>query len=181
MKMIIPILTAAAIGWSGTVYAAGDPAKATTAGNLDVQITISNDCSVSNVDSAKAGNAMLNFGEKATLEKLIEANTSTNVSAVQITCSKGTTYNIGLGKGLYYDKGSRRMAGGGGAYIPYDLYRSASDTIPWGTDKSKDTLAVTTTTDDETQPITIYGKVPTMATKPAAGLYKDTVAISVVF
>ncbi|SDP80071.1 spore coat U domain-containing protein [Phyllobacterium sp. OV277] len=245
-KIIISILTAAAIGWSGPAYADPKPkskqsflgkfingyeiekkggAKAgsgpsidkptpnadkkidiedewglirayddgpilldhpdedTTshAGSVDIKLTITNDCIVNNADSTKVGNAMLDFGSRMSVTKLIETNTSTNVSAIQITCTRGTAFNIALGKGLYHDGTSRRMGGGTGSYISYDLYRSASDTVPWGTTKGTDTLAVTTVKDDEPQPLTIYGRVPASTTKPAPGVYKDTVAISVVF
>jgi spore coat protein U-like protein len=192
-KIIIPILAAAAIGWSGAAYAGTDPATKndtatkeplppTKAGNLDVQLTITNDCIVNNADSTKVGNAMLDFGSRMSLTKLIETNTSTNVSAIQITCTRGTAFNIALGKGLYHDGTSRRMGGGTGSFIHYDLYRSAGDTVPWGTTKGTDTLAVTTVKDDEPQPLTIYGRVPASTeAKPAPGVYKDTVAISVVF
>ncbi len=181
--IIIPILTAVAIGW-GSVAQAASPQT----GNLQVKITITKDCQVNagNGTAGTAGDAVLDFGSQGVLNKNIDQHTaSTGTGSIQVQCTNGTAYNIGLGSGLNAtDINSRKMKNGTET-VAYQLYlpstadsKTADFTKPWGTTIGSNTLAKTADGTIQTYPV--FGRVPPQAT-PSAGTYNDTVAITVTF
>ncbi|MCL6688105.1 Spore coat protein U (SCPU) domain-containing protein [Pseudomonas citronellolis] len=50
---------------------------------------------------------------------------------IQVRCSKGTSYDVGLSDGVNASGGQRRMASGGNR-LAYELYKSSSGSERWG-------------------------------------------------
>ncbi|MER9295295.1 spore coat U domain-containing protein [Mesorhizobium sp. M0621] len=156
------IAALAAIMLSGPAFAA------TATGNMTVRITIQAECKVQTASD-------LDFGTKG----VIDANVDLT-STIGVQCTSGQTYNVGLsaGGGAGATVTARKMTGPAAATISYALYRDAARTQNWGITVGTDT--VTGTGNGSVQNLTVYGRVPPQAT-PAAGVYTDTVAITVTY
>jgi spore coat protein U-like protein len=163
------ILAAAIIALASVVPASSIFAAVTTT-TFQVQITIVDECEISSVNN-------LNFGSHGVLSANIDVTTT---FAVQ--CTLGTPFTIGLNEGVGSGAttATRRMTGPGPGFatIDYRLYRESTHTNIWGNDPGNDTVNGVGNGSAET--FTIYGRVPPQVTPPA-GLYLDTVTITVEF
>lgn len=117
----------------------------------------------------------LNFGSQP-------SNFSSSVlsaSSINSTCTKNTSYQIGLSNGLNADGNQRRMRSDTGQYINYELYQNASRTQRWGSAlNTAETLTGTAT--GVSQNATVYGRVDPQAGLEAAN-YKDTVTVTITY
>jgi len=99
----------------------------TSTGTLGVQLTLAGLCGVQNTT--------LDFGLQVYNGAPILA-----VGSVDVICSPGNTYAVDLDGGLHLQSSSRRLdfnSGGAGPlavdnFIPYNLYKDAAHTMPWG-------------------------------------------------
>lgn len=176
MTRLFAAAVLAVAGWS---MAAG---AATQTGNLTVRLSIVRDCQVNaGIDGQGAGDAVLDFGEYGVLNANVDAiSGSFGEGAIQVQCTRGTPYSIGLGSGENAtDVNSRRMRGQATAdeYVSYQLYKAAArgSGDVWG-DTGAGLLSRTATGDAESW--TVYGRVPPQTT-PSAQLYQDNVLITV--
>ena len=106
---------------------------------------------------------------------------------LNVNCTVGTAYNIGLNGGLNATipagtaapvLGNRRMRLGATTnYVPYELYSNAARTTFWGNTIGTSTLTGTGTGASVAVPV--YGRV-TSANVPA-GAYEDTVTATVTY
>lgn len=101
-------------------------------------------------------------------------------SALTVTCSNGTAYSIGMdaGAGSGATTTNRLMTGPGGATLGYALYSNAGRTTRWGNTVGTDTLGGTGT--GLPQVVQVYGRIPG-SQSPAAGVYADTVTVTVTY
>ncbi|MGX5844360.1 Csu type fimbrial protein [Mesorhizobium sp. ArgA1] len=141
---------------------------ATATGNMAVRITIQAECKVQTATD-------LDFGTKG----VIDANVD-QTSTISVQCTNSTPYNVGLGVGAGAGATTavRKMTGPASAVVNYTLYRDAARTQLWGITVGTDTVAGTG--NGAAQPLTVYGRVPPQTT-PGAGVYSDTVQITVTY
>lgn len=146
----------------------GSAVAAVATSNMTVRITITAECKVQTASD-------LDFGSKG----VIDANVD-QTSTIGVQCTSGQTYNVGLGAGAGTGASValRKMTGPAAATVNYTLYRDTGRTQPWGETVGTDTAAGTG--NGNVQNLTVYGRVPIQAT-PAAGVYTDTVAITVTY
>jgi spore coat protein U-like protein len=145
------------------------PAQGTVvSGTMAVRITILDECKI------KTATDMV-FGTTG----VIDANVD-QTSTITVQCTTGTPYNVGLGAGA--GSGAtiavRKMTSPAAAVINYSLYSDSGRAQLWGTTIGGDTVAGTG--NGALQPLTVYGRVPPQTT-PGAGVYTDTVAITVTY
>lgn len=150
-----------------SLYPATVDAQTNINGNLSVQITIQNECSL----GAIAG---VNFGTTGLL-----ATEKAQTGQITVTCTKGADFTLTLDKGL--GTGStealRLMTKSGGTdTIQYSLYRDAQHTLLWGTTTNGYSGSGTGTS----QQLNVYGRVPPQDT-PSAGVYQDTVQVTLTY
>jgi spore coat protein U-like protein len=159
---ILALLAAAAAGW------AGPAASTTTTATFQVQIIITNACSIG---SASA----LNFGSQGTLAAAVAAT-----STVSVNCTLTLPYNISLdaGTGSGATVAARIMTGPASATVGYSLYQDITHLLVWGNTIGTNTVAGVGT--GLSLPYTVYGNVPSQAT-PAAGTYTDTITVTVTY
>lgn len=101
-------------------------------------------------------------------------------TTVVVTCTPGTSYDVGMDTGVHATGGVRRMKSALGAdMIPYVLYSDATRTTAWG--GTSGTNTVTGTAGLLPATLTVYGRVPSNAPLVAAGAYADVVTVSVTF
>ncbi|NLR98008.1 spore coat U domain-containing protein [Rhizobium sp. P38BS-XIX] len=158
-----------AIFFGAAMIIATPPSMAAVAtGNMTVRITIQAQCLVQSASD-------LDFGTTG----IITANID-QTSTIGVQCTAGQTYNVGLsaGAGTGATTTTRLMTGPAAATVSYGLYRDTNRTQTWGVTIGTDTLAGTG--NGTVQNITVYGRVPPQST-PAAGVYTDTVAITVTY
>ncbi len=146
----------------------GPAIAATATGNMTVRITIQAECKIQTSSD-------LDFGTRGVIDANID-----QTSTIGVQCTSGQTYNVGLsaGAGSGATTAVRRMTGPAAATIDYTLYRDTARTQLWGVTIGTDT--VTGTGNGSVQNVTVYGRVPPQTT-PAAGVYTDTVAITVTY
>jgi spore coat protein U-like protein len=113
----------------------------------------------------------LNFGTAGPL--LANADST---SSIGVQCTSGVAYQVGLNDGQHAAGTVRRMSGPGGL-IAYELYRNSARTLRWGATPGNTVLG---SGNGSTQNFTAYGRVPAQAT-PAAGVYTDTIVVTVTY
>jgi spore coat protein U-like protein len=105
---------------------------------------------------------------------------ATSTSAVSVTCTNTTPYNLGLSAGLATGATvtTRKMTGPGAAVLGYSLFSDAARTVNWGQTIGTDT--VTGTGNGSAQAITVYGQA-TAGQFVAPGAYTDTITATVTY
>lgn len=86
--------------------------------NLTVSLTVTNDCEISS--------PAINFGSAPVISGFSGVNGSVNVS-----CTKGSNYTVGLDDGQNVALGRRRMKSSAGGFLAYDIFKSGSG-VRWG-------------------------------------------------
>lgn len=134
--------------------------------SFGVEAEVAPDCLVTAED--------LDFGSVGLLDQDVEAT-----SSIHVTCTAGTTYDIGLGYGLAGGGADeRRMRSPTGHVVEYELYQDKNLQSTWGL--KKDGLDMTKTGLGAEQRHTVYGKVPVQPTPPP-GQYTDHVVVTVTY
>jgi spore coat protein U-like protein len=127
--------------------------------------TINPKCNVSAQD--------IDFGSQGLLQTNIDAT-----GQLTVTCTPGTTYNIGLDGGNAGAGPSGRLMSVAGRSISYNLYRDTARSLVWGTTIGTNTAGGTGT--GTAQLFSVFGRVPPQTT-PAAGTYKDLITVTVTY
>lgn len=153
---------------NGTMNACGMGALGWMTANptFSATATIASNCLVS------ANN--VNFGSHGILSAPVDAT-----GAVATACTVGTAYTIGLNGGLSNAPPGARLMKKGAESITYGLYKDAARSQIWG-DASTPGSTISGTGNGLTGNNTVYGRVPAQNT-PSAGLYSDTVVVTVTY
>jgi spore coat protein U-like protein len=124
--------------------------------------------------SCNVSASTLNFGLASGLSSAIDG-----ASALTVTCSAGTPFNIALngGNAAAADPVQRKMSKGG-EQITYGLYQDAARALPWGETAGVNILSGVG--DGSAQAATVYGRVPAQAT-PSPGTYTDTIVVTLTY
>ena len=140
---------------------------ATATTSFTVQVTITATCLINSAST-------LSFGTQGVLATNVDQS-----SAIQVTCTNSTPYNIGLnaGTGSGATVATRKLTSGG-ATVSYTLYSNSGRTTVWGNTVGTDTVAGTG--NGSAQNYTVYGRIPAQTT-PAPGTYTDTITVTVTY
>lgn len=157
----------AALATLSALTVAAPAVAATVTANMNVKITIQNECKI-------ATPADLDFGTRGVLDTNFDATTN-----LAVTCTTGQAYSVGMsaGSGVGANTTTRKMTGGTST-VDYRLFRDAARTLNWGNTPPTDTQAGVG--NGAAQTITVYGRVPPQTT-PVAGNYLDTVTVTVTY
>lgn len=101
-------------------------------------------------------------------------------SAVTVTCTNTTPYNVGLNAGTATGAttSTRQMTGTGSATLNYFLYQDSAYSTNWGNTVGTDTLSGTGT--GLAQALTVYGQIPA-GQYVTPGSYTDTITATVTY
>jgi spore coat protein U-like protein len=160
-----PTLAFAAAALSCLAFA--DRSNATTAtSTFTTQVTVNSTCIVS------SGN--IDFGPVGVLTANVDAS-----STLTVQCTNTTVYDIGLnaGTGSGASVATRKMTNGS-ATVNYSLYTDSAHTTVWGNTIGSDVVHATGNGAAQSYPV--YGRVPPQTT-PAAGVYTDTITVTVTY
>lgn len=134
--------------------------------SFTVRARVPNDCRVIAGD--------MDFGPRGLLDQDVTAT-----STVDVTCTAGSAFNIGLGYGIGGSTvNNRYMRTTQGNQVRYQLYKDEAHTQPWGL--LADGLSSLNTGTGITRGLTVYGLVPAQITPPP-GSYSDTVTVTVTY
>jgi spore coat protein U-like protein len=139
----------------------------TATANFTAQIVITANCSVGSTNT-------LNFGTQGVLSSIVDTT-----ATFAVTCTSGTTYNVGLNAGSTTGgTTTTRLMANGANTISYKMFSDSGRTTNWGNMIGTDTIAGTGS--GAAQTMTIYGRVPIQST-PAPNTYTDLVTITVTY
>ncbi|HEY1058878.1 MAG TPA: spore coat U domain-containing protein [Limnobacter sp.] len=160
-KLATPAMLAA-------LLASNTSMAATTTGTLNVSATVTDYCELG------ATTVSLNLGSYT------PAADSTQNTVIQVRCTLGTTYNVGLGLGTYASGSTRRLrhATDNTVYMNYELYQSDGTTV-WQAPGQAGVVSSTGT--GASQNLTVVGKIPSAQWSVKQGSYSDSVLITVTF
>ncbi|MEL0553568.1 MULTISPECIES: spore coat U domain-containing protein [Enterobacteriaceae] len=151
----------------------------TLTGQVGVQLTIGDGCTVKNGTSATGTNSWgtIDFGSYSDLVNAIDADMlgSSGANAVSVTCSDGLNSTLTLNGGEHSGSGTvRRLENADGDQIPYRLYSDSSRLTEVTPDGE---IAIVGT--GIAQNIPIYARILPVdqgaVTAPSPGLYQDMV------
>ena len=154
---------------SAAVLTVSPAAAATTSSTLNVDATVTANCTVST--------SAIDFGD---VDPLSGSNVD-GTGGITVTCTSGTgwTATAGVGTGSGASFASRRMADGSNL-LNYNLYTNAGRTIVWG-DDSGSTDPLTGTGNGSAQNVTVYGRVGSGQTTVPPGDYSDDISVTVTY
>jgi len=159
-----PIVLVRSLNW-------GSGALAT----MTVTMIVENDCAIS------APN--LDFGSAPFVGSFSEATQTINVR-----CSAGASYSVGLSDGSNFDGGWRRMRRGATSdYLRYDIYQTPSSNTRWGSNSAERRSSASAQVnpniyDGITQQGFTYGaRIDPTQTTPQVGNYIDNIVLDILF
>ncbi|MBF8748041.1 SCPU domain-containing protein [Pseudomonas putida] len=140
---------------------------------LSVTLTVSNDCQITTPN--------INFASAP-----VVAGFGTVNQSISLSCTKGSSYTVGLDDGQNVSGGRRRMKSAANNYLAYDIFKSAG-TVRWGSVSS----ARRSSSDADVNPgvgtgtgsqvFNYNAKIYTDQATPPAGSYTDSVILDVQF
>ena len=116
----------------------------------------------------------IDFGPKGVLDANVDAT-----GQVTVTCTPSTAYTVSLNGGTTGGTPTNRKMSKGAERVTYGLYKDNARTQPWG-DAGTPGSTVAGTGTGAAQPLTVYGRVPPQTT-PSAGVYTDTVVVTITY
>lgn len=101
-------------------------------------------------------------------------------TTLSVTCTNGTTYNVGLNAGTASGATvtTRAMTGPASATLNYALYEDSGHTTNWGNTVGTDTKAGTG--NGSAQTLTVYGQLASNQ-YPTPGSYTDTITATITY
>lgn len=148
-------------------------AEGTIQGTMGVDLTIGAGCALSGspVGSIISDFAGLSFGTHSSLDEAIEGS----ATPLSLACSTGTHYKVELDNGRNATGETRRMASTTGTFVSYKLFQDATYLTNWGSAAQ----AMTNVGTGVAVPLIVYGRVLPAAATPEAGIYQDTVTMTI--
>jgi spore coat protein U-like protein len=142
----------------------------TTTSTLNVQATVMAGCAVT-------GNT-LDFGQTSGVDALVSVTAAQRPqTTINVLCTKGVAYQVGISDGANVSAGQRRMKNGTD-YINYELYKSLTGSDRFG--DTDTTQRVSGTSTGVSVGVPVYGQIVSGAIV-GAGQYLDTATITVYF
>ncbi|WP_368543724.1 spore coat protein U domain-containing protein [Enterobacter soli] len=146
------------------------PQTGTATTTILLNMTVTNDCSAMTTPD-------VNFNSAPLVQ-----NFPTISQAIAVTCTKGSTYTIGINNGANALNNVRRMVNGT-SYMSYDIYKEATANR-WGGSGSErwaSSASSQVSADGLLRTYNYTAKVLTNQTTPPAGTYSDTLIVDVAF
>lgn len=142
---------------------------------LGITATLLPACTAGTTVGSNTTFGTLNFGNYATLSNAINVTSAQLAGSIRVNCVSGLSYKILMDGGTAGSVTARKMANttNSALTVAYNLYTSAPRTTIWDNVTG---LSGTGSGTDQWYPV--YGRMP-MQTTPAAGVYTDTVNVTV--
>lgn len=161
---------------------------------INAQITVASNFTAFPASCGSANASNFSFTVSATVNKSCTITATSNLdfgtpvglltsnvdrtTTVSTQCTATTPFQLGMDDGQHASGLARRMLGGSGDLITYEIYQDSGRTVRWGNTVNSDT--VSGIGNGAVQTTTVYGRVASQAT-PAAGAYTDTITVNVTY
>lgn len=144
-------------------------AQDSSSGSMPVSATVLENCTV--ISSAMAFGPITDVG----------ASNVDAAATLTLTCTANASFEIQLDDGVNADAGQRRLANpSNDQFLNYDIYQNLARTDRWGDELGVDTVSGSANALG-TATVTAYGRIPAGVSKVSAGLYTDTITVTVNF
>ena len=154
----------------------------TTSKTFQVSAVITGGCALGN---GSAGNndtqfGTINFGERSSIPSNIDVASSNGAGSLIVTCTPGIGVSISLDYGLNGGNSSARylINGSGSRKLAYQLYKDAGHSNIWGMGAQANTIA---SFPDGSRIFTVYARLFSVSSPPPAGIYTDTVTVTLTY
>ncbi|MEY8772159.1 spore coat U domain-containing protein [Erwinia sp. ACCC 02193] len=137
---------------------------------ITTTLVVTNDCTTITAPNVSFGSAPLVGSFNAVSQ------------SINVICTKGSTYTVGLSNGGYAVGAQRYMASGSNR-LAYEIYKNATTSRwgPTGTERVASSAANSITTDGLTRTFNYTARILTSQATPPAGNYSDSVVVDLSF
>ena len=147
----------------------GQAIAATATGVLTVQATV--------VDTCAVASNTLSFG---VVDPSLGTSSRPSVN-LNVTCTQGTVFAVGLGDGQNAASGQRRLRGSvSNRYIAYDLYQTSSGAQRFGDSVTAERISGQTGLGASANTVAVFGSIAPGQSAPS-DTYSDIVPITVYY
>ncbi|MBC3212129.1 Csu type fimbrial protein [Serratia sp. IR-2025] len=145
------------------------------AATIGIAATLLPACEAGTTTSGNTSFGTMNFGNFAAVNTVINATSAQLAGSIRVKCVSGLSYKILLDGGSSGVVTNRKMVNttNSSASVLYNLYTNQPGGTIWD-----NTTGLSDTGNGADQWHTVYGRVPAQTT-PAAGIYLDTVNVTV--
>ncbi|MEC5343632.1 spore coat U domain-containing protein [Brenneria populi] len=170
--------------WLLLLFIASHPLSAvalTVSDTFAVSADIVKGCAFGNdANAAQTDMGAIDFGTQSASATNVDATSTVGGGSIVVTCTPGVAISIELDYGLHGGSSARRyvMNTAGSVSLPYQLYRDSARTQVWGTGDLAMSIASFPTT---TQTYTVYARYFGASPLPPAGVYTDSVTVSLTY
>lgn len=155
---------------------AGNAVAGSVTNPIAVQATVVPGCVLGIPGNAGSTNfGTIDFGNVTTLSSNVDVTTSDGAGNIILTCTPGIPASIALDAGLNSSSTTARLLKSGTNTLSYQLFQDPARTVAWGTGSS----AYNFTTLPVSSQTTIYARLNSQTSFPAAGTYTDTVTATI--
>lgn len=124
----------------------------------------------------------LNFGQFGTLPADVSTVTTPGGGSIILQCTPGMTLTIALSAGANTTTVSAgRLLAKGAETLRYQLYQDAAYSIVWGSGSNGAALRSIIFPAGTSQTYPVYARLFSTATMPSAGIYTDTVTVTITY
>ncbi len=169
MNMLVSYNVCTGLGALGLCLAGSQITSSGTV-PITVSMTITNDCTTITAPNISFGSAPL------------VSSFSKVAQSINVICTKGSTYTVGLSNGSHA-VGSQRYMTSGSNQLAYEIYQNTS-TLRWGplgSERVASTAANSISVDGLTRTFNYTAQILTNQTTPVAGSYSDSVVVDLSF
>ncbi|QSL92677.1 spore coat protein U domain-containing protein [Ectopseudomonas toyotomiensis] len=123
----------------------------------------------------------ISFGQISTLPSNLDAASTPDNGSIVLQCSPGTAVTLSLNAGLNTGSvGGGRYLARGADRLRYQLYQDAARSIIWGDGSNGGTrMSINFPVGGATQTYTVYARLFSVSPLPSAGIYTDTITVTV--
>ncbi|WCD81422.1 Csu type fimbrial protein [Pseudomonas sp. TUM22785] len=150
---------------------------------FEIKAAVTAGCILGSGSSDVTTYGSINFGQVSTLPSDVTRVSTVGNGSIQLQCTPGTSLSIALNAGLNTASvtGGRYMIKGAET-LRYQLYKDAGYSAVWGDGSNGATaMSLTYSATSGTQSYPVYARLFAVATMPSAGIYTDTVTVTVTY
>lgn len=149
--------------------------------SFQVRATVVQGCLLGSGSSDASSFGSIAFGQFATLASDIQVSSSQGAGSIVLQCTPGAAVSIALNTGGYAsDVGGGRFLGKGSERLRYQLFQDVANSQVWGDGGNGGTaLSVSFPLSGGVQSYPVYARLFSVSPMPSAGLYSDTVTVTI--
>jgi spore coat protein U-like protein len=145
---------------------------------MTVSAQIVNGCLIGSTPATSANFGTIDFGSMPRVNNVVDVASSVGNGSIVVICTPGTSLTISLNLGVNSEANQRYLRHSSGTKLAYQLYKNATYNQVWGT--NTDALGIASFPLSP-QTYTVYARLFATSLQPPAGLYTDTVTVTLTY